>query len=127
MNTVDTIIATLIAAAALGVVCLGGALGSECFLVMPMKSGFGLVEPPTSGTVFVFVGAMGYTVSVLRPTASIAFSALLTFSSMLGIPVGILVFDWSPGWAQFTVVALLAYLTYFCCTREYSDGNLFGI
>ena len=127
MNAVDTIIATLIAAATLTVVYLGGALGSECFLAMPVKSGFRLAAPPTSEVVFVFVGAMGYTVSVLRPKASIAFSAVLTFSSFLGMPVGIFAFDWSPGWAQFAVVALLAYLTYFCCIREYSEGNLFGV
>ncbi len=94
------------------VVALGGWLfGSEYYLFIPdvrfRRRRGGPTVPPTSFGFVVFLIIAGMVIFLLSRRIAAIYFTVLPFLAILGIPLGILLYEWTPGWAHYLLTAAL--------------------
>lgn len=114
----DLIVAVLLMLIVVAVAFVSDALGSEFYVFVPSRSQAKFSHPPTSPMALVVLFAIAIIVfCFLRRYAAVLVTGVLALA-ILGIPAGILIYEWTPGVAQYVLIAALGALVAFIWTHE---------
>ncbi len=113
----DLILAVLLVCTVLVVAFVASAIGSEYYLFFPGRRS-GLQEPPTSPWLVGMLVAVPIGEFFVSRRYAAIFVAVLPILAILGLPVGILFFDWTPGIAQYLLIICLGALAAFVWTHD---------
>ncbi len=99
------------------------AVGSEFYLFLPVgrhgrarRHGMGF--PPTSVWILLTLVVVPVVIFFLSRRYSAIMFAVLPVLALLGLPVGMMVFEWTPGIAQYVLIVLLGVLAAFVWSHE---------
>jgi hypothetical protein len=104
------IVASLLIASVLVIAFVGDAFGSEYYFFMPGKGPNALNEPPSSPKTVVFAVASSVVFFFVSPRNRWLGFAIWPIFAILGLPIGILCFGWTPGAAQYLLILCMIVL-----------------